>query len=436
MIGRILLRRAYGRGARRGLHAAVRACGKEEGYPAHELLPLAALSPTMESGGVARWLKEEGEAIRAGDIVLEIETDKATVDFEAQDDSFLAKILVQAPASDIPVGSPLAVLVEDEEDVGAFATATVDEFGATETTESAATAPATAPAPAPAPAKAATSKAPPRTPRIKFRHGRRDLIDAARAPAASSATSGKAATTTPSPEGSSSTVDSSGYVDIPLTPMRKVIASRLTESKATVPHYYSRMTCSIDALLQFRQTLKESGVKISVNDLVILASALSLRDMPEINAFWDESSQQVRENASVDISVAVATDGGLITPIVFACDSRGLKSINQNVAELAQKARSGKLQPEEYQGGSFTISNLGMYQISEFTAVINPPQSCILAVGGGIPVAVMQENGELSTETQMTVSLSSDRRVVDEASAAAFLRTFRNYCENPHLLST
>lgn len=227
--------------------------------------------------------------------------------------------------------------------------------------------------------------------------------------------------------------DPRGSVDIPLTAMRKVIAARLTESKATIPHYYSRMECSIDNMLAFRKTLKAAGVNVSVNDLVIVAAALALRDVPEANSFWNGSA--IEQNDSVDISVAVATEGGLITPIVKDADKIGLSAVNKNVGDLATRARKGGLAPEEYTGGSFTISNLGMFGISEFTAVINPPQACILAVGGGMPRPKSTAPGVLEKETVMTVSLSADRRVVDDHVAAQFLQVFRTYCEQPSLMS-
>ena len=221
--------------------------------------------------------------------------------------------------------------------------------------------------------------------------------------------------------------------------MRKVIASRLTESKATVPHYYTSMDCRLDAVLEMRKALKAAGVGASVNDVVIRAAALALRDVPRVNSYWDTKAQAVVGNESVDVSVAVATPTGLITPIVKDADSKGLAGISGTVRELAGRARDGKLKPEEFQGGSFTISNLGMFGISEFTAVINAPQSCIMAVGGGIHRAVPSSGGAdeassddaLEAATMMTVCLSSDRRVVDEVTAARFLDVFRSYVESP-----
>ena len=316
-----------------------------DSWPDHELLPLAALSPTMEQGGVASWVKQEGDAISAGDVVLELETDKATLDFEAQDDNYLAKILVPAGTSDLAVGTPLAVLVEDEADIAAFANATLADFAQDsdiEEAETTAPTPAAASAAADADASGAAAGPPKRVPRIEFRHGDRVKIasalgmaevtgaDAAGATDSSATTEGALASPAPA--------DPRGSVDIPLTAMRKVIAARLTESKATIPHYYSRMECSIDNMLAFRKTLKAAGVNVSVNDLVIVAAALALRDVPEANAFWNGTS--IEQNDTVDISVAVATDGGLITPIVKDADKIGLSVSCCRVAGAQRCVRS------------------------------------------------------------------------------------------------
>ena len=222
------------------------------------------------------------------------------------------------------------------------------------------------------------------------------------------------------------------FVDIPNSGMRKVIAKRLTESKATVPHFYTSMECSIDSLLHLRKELKqELDINVSVNDIVIKSAAMALRDVPEANGKWDGSSQVLSD--SIDISVAVATPTGLITPIVTDADKRGMTDINNTVKDLATRAKAGKLAPEEYQGGSFTISNLGMFGIDNFTAVINPPQACILAIGGGISRVLPPSPGASQPRvgTTMTVQLSSDRRVVDEAVAAQFLQSFSKYISNP-----
>jgi pyruvate dehydrogenase E2 component (dihydrolipoamide acetyltransferase) len=228
--------------------------------------------------------------------------------------------------------------------------------------------------------------------------------------------------------------------------MRKIIASRLTESKATVPHFYAAIECELDAALALRKTLKlHHATNISVNDLVIRCAGLALRDVPEVNAQWDPINRVVQNNASIDIAIAVATPSGLITPIVPQVPQKGLGEINATVKDLASRAREGKLKPEEYQGGSFTISNLGMFGIDEFSAVINPPQACIMAVGGGVRKVVNPEfvdDGRARSEqprprvaTVMTATLSCDRRVVDDAIAAQYLQAFQSYLSQPHLLN-
>jgi pyruvate dehydrogenase E2 component (dihydrolipoamide acetyltransferase) len=257
------------------------------------------------------------------------------------------------------------------------------------------------------------------------------------APAANNTVAAPSAKPAAAVTSSAGAAQSSGYTDIPNNNIRKVIAKRLTESKVTVPHAYTTMECNIDAIVDLRKVLKkEFDLNISVNDLVIRAAALALRDVPEANARWDPQAGAARANPQVDISVAVATPTGLITPIVFGADRRGVRDINNAVKDLATRAKEGKLKPEEFQGGTFTISNLGMFGISEFSAVINPPQACILAVGGGIsriaaPTEAAAASGDLPVETTMTVQLSSDRRVLDDATAARFLQTFRSYIVNP-----
>ena len=295
--------------------------------PPHEIVPMPALSPTMEFGGIAKWTKTTGQEIGAGDILVEIETDKATVDFEAQDDAFLAKILVEAGTSDVPCGTPIAVLVEEESDIPAFAdfVATMDDPAPTPPTPSP---PTTDASPAlsslSSPSSPSSSPSSPavhtgRIPSISFRHGNRAAINTSLGLASSTSA---AASSSPSIEAVLVPDDPRGHTDIPLTAMRKIIAGRLTESKATIPHYYTRMECNIDNMLSFRKVLKTSGVQVSVNDLVIVAAALALRDVPEANSFW--TGTHIEQNDTVDISVAVATEGGLITPIVKQADCIGL----------------------------------------------------------------------------------------------------------------
>jgi pyruvate dehydrogenase E2 component (dihydrolipoamide acetyltransferase) len=256
------------------------------------------------------------------------------------------------------------------------------------------------------------------------------------APVAAAAAAAPAAPVAPVAPSSTAPVNSN-YTDIPLTTMRKVIAKRLTESKQTVPHSYCLATVEIDAVLKMRKQLaKDFNVNVSVNDAVIKAAALALRDVPEANARFDAARGAVQRSPSIDVSVAVATPTGLITPIVTNADGRGLSDINATVKDLATRARAGKLKPQEFQGGSFSISNLGMFGVSAFSAVINPPQSCILAVGAGVPRVVLDEKTQtLRTVTQLSVQLSADRRVVSEAVAAQFLQAFSAYLASPVALA-
>jgi len=450
-------------------------------YPPHTLFPMPALSPTMESGTISKWEKAEGQEFIAGDVLCSIETDKASVDYEAQDDGILAKILKDgANAQDIAVGVPICVVVEEADDVAAFADFVVEEDELHP--------PATAEAePAPAAAATTTSTPPPAVKRevdVAFallpsaRHlsqskgvdatvlagtgkGGRvtkgDVLQAlangtempplATKQAAPAAPAAAASAAAPPPAAPVSvtipSVDSHGtYEDVPNNKMRKIIASRLTESKSQVPHFYTSMEVELDNVLALRKTLATNhDVKVSVNDLIIRSSALALRDVPEVNASYNPKTKEVSLQNTIDISVAVATPTGLITPIVPRTDRMGLSEITSKVKDLAVRARDGKLQPEEYQGGTFCISNLGMFGISEFSAVINPPQAAILAVGGGTRTIVptkyvegAEEQAKPSIKTIMTARLSADRRVVDEATAALFMQAFRHYLSKPELL--
>lgn len=457
----------------RAFHATV---DLSKDYPAHELLPMPALSPTMEMGTISKWVLKEGDSFGAGSVICSVETDKATMDFEAQDDGILAKILLDgASAVDIPIGSPIAVVVEDEADVAAFA-----DF----VWEPPATAAAAASAPEPAPSAAAqVATAPTREvsdeyillPSARFlaeskgldatglpgtgkggRVTKGDVLMAIQKGTPMPALAAKAVaapapaavavppvSTAPLADLPVPAVDSYGtFEDVPNNNMRKVIAKRLTESKRDVPHFYTSMEVELDNVLKLRKLLVANhDVKISVNDIIIRASALALRDVPEANGTYDPKSDSVRLQDSIDISIAVATPTGLITPIVPFTDKLGLSAITDKVRDLAGRARDGKLKPEEYQGGTFCISNLGMFGIDEFSAVINPPQAAILAVGGGsrrvVPTPYV-EGAEVqakpSIKTIMTARLSADRRVVDEATAALFMSAFKHYMNKPELL--
>ncbi len=413
--------------------------------PIEILMP--ALSPTMTEGNLAKWHKSEGDAVVSGDIIVEIETDKATMEVEAVDEGTIGKILIAEGAEGIAVNTPIAILLEEGEDASAIAdVAAVPAKAETP----AAPAPAEAAAPAPTPAAALEPRvdgertfASPLARRMAAQagldiaalagsgpHGRvvkRDVEGAlaggapAKAPAAAPAPVGEAPGMPP-------------FDKQPNSNMRKVIARRLAESKRDAPHFYLTVDCEIDALLTARKALNErspegeGAYKISVNDFVIRAAALALRDVPAANASWTDAA--IRVYRGVDVSVAVAIPDGLITPIVRGADQKGLATISNEMKDLAKRAREGKLSPEEFQGGTFSISNLGMFGIKEFAAVINPPQGAILAVGAGEQRAVVKENA-LTIATVMSCTLSIDHRVVDGSVGATFLGVFKKYVEEP-----
>lgn len=440
-------------------------------YPPHTLLQLPALSPTMTSGSIQEWVTTEGSSFQPGDVLCSIETDKAAVDFEAQDEGILAKILVQ-PGKEMAVGQPIGVVVEEASDVESFKDFAAPETVATSSpTEGsvdpkAPTAAASSPATAflmPSARHLAESKGLDATGLVGSGKGCRitkgDVQAAIRsgtlpkltttsvaATLASVPTVAATSSTAPVDTSTSSSVtvpavDTHGtFEDVPNSKMRKVIASRLTESKRSVPHSYSTVEISIDNVLKLRKEWKKADIKVSVNDIVIKCSAMALRDVPEVNGTV-VSDSYYRLNPSIDVSVAVATPTGLITPIVQQADTLGLVQLSNTVKDLARRARDGKLAPHEYQGGTFSVSNLGMFGITEFSAVINPPQTAILAVGGGnrqlIP-SVYDPSKEVQDppfiQTTMVGCLSSDRRVVDEATAALFMEALKEYMSRPELL--
>ncbi len=441
--------------------------------PIRILMP--ALSPTMTEGNLVKWLKKEGDEIRAGDVIAEIETDKATMEVEAADEGKLGKILIQEGAEGVAVNAVIALMLEEDEDPSALEAA----VKALEAAPAEAAAPApepdatAAPQPAaqpgaPAPAARAAAKPAPRltvvptapvpVPGLKpERPGRRifasplarrmakeagfDLkliagsgphgrIVKADVEAALLAGTARAAPGGGIMAGAGSAFQTSAHTIVPHTTMRKVIASRMVESAHTAPHFYVTMDCDIDELLSLRAELNElpEDYELTLNDFVIRAAALALQETPEANAAWSEEG--VLQFESADISVAVATEGGLITPIVRSAEKKGLAVIAREMKELSARARGNKLTPEEYQGGTFTVSNLGMFGVREFTAIINPPQACILAVGAGEerPVAM---GGELLIATVMTCTLSCDHRVVDGVIGARFMAAFKALVEHP-----
>nr|XP_039249549.1 dihydrolipoyllysine-residue acetyltransferase component of pyruvate dehydrogenase complex, mitochondrial-like [Styela clava] len=429
-------------------------------YPRHERISLPALSPTMTTGTIAKWAVKEGDKVEEGDLLADIETDKATMAMEAENEGFIAKIIVSEGTKDIPLGTLLCIQVENESDVAAFASF-VDQ--GTTAPESAVAPPTPAPEAHKVPPPVPTQPAP-FQPAPKKSEGRVFVSPLARklaidkgvdlsqvqgsgpsgrvrqqdvllylekAPkvAAKQPASAKTATASSSAQPAAPSAD---YIDIPLTNIRKTTAKRLIESKQTIPHYYLTIDCNMAKLTALRKEFNAGGeVKLSVNDFVIKAASLSCLKVPEVNSSWQDTF--IRQYNNVDVSVAVSTDTGLITPIVFNAHTKGLGSISQDVSALARKARDGKLQPQEFIGGTFTISNLGMFGIKDFTAIINPPQSCILAVGRSREECVPDKNSEtgVSAVTLMSVTLSCDHRVVDGAVGAQWLQHFKKYIENP-----
>ncbi|MDA0229886.1 MAG: pyruvate dehydrogenase complex dihydrolipoamide acetyltransferase [Proteobacteria bacterium] len=429
--------------------------------PINVLMP--ALSPTMTEGNVASWMKKEGDKISAGDLLCEIETDKATMEIEAIDDGVLGKIVTPDGTENVPVNAVIGIILEEGEDaavldgieIPAVAAAPVETAAPAQAAPVAPVAPAAqvivaqaAPASqAPPVAHAAQAARPegrifasPLARRMATQSGL-DLAAIAgsgpkgrivkadiEAVLSGAAPSAPAPTTMPA----APLAAIGPYEDIPTSKMRKVIAQRLQEAKQTVPHFYLTIECEIDGLLKVRKELngRSDAYKLSVNDFVIRASALALRKVPECNASWIDGG--LRQYSGVDISVAVAIDDGLVTPILRNADHKGLSALSEEMKELAARARAKPmgLMPEEYQGGTFSISNLGMLGIKEFAAIINPPQSMILAVGAGEQRPVVKD-GALAIATMMSCTLSVDHRVVDGAAGARFLGAFKGFIEDP-----
>jgi len=416
-------------------------------------ITMPALSPTMTEGRLSSWLKAEGDEVIAGDVLAEIETDKATMELEAIDDGVLGKILIPAETDGVAVNTPIAIVLEEGEDASALdGYAVAAAPAAAPSAPAAATAPEAAPAAAPTPAAAPAAPATPAAGRVIASplarrlaanagldiaqitgSGPRGRIVKADVLAAQAGGTAVAAPAAPAPVAATAPVMPAGadYEEIPLTSMRKTIARRLVEAKQLIPHIYLTIDCEIDKLLALRAEInegREKADKVSVNDFVVKASALSMRKVPAVNASWSDTA--ILQYNSVDISIAVAIEGGLITPVVRNADQKGLGSVSAEIKEMAGRARAGKLMPEEYQGGGFSISNLGMFGIREFSAIINPPQSAILAVGAGQQRPVVKD-GALAVATVMTCTMSCDHRVVDGALGAEFLAAFKGYIENP-----
>lgn len=423
--------------------------------PDHTPVKLPALSPTMENGSIVNWAKKEGEKLNEGDLLCEIETDKATMGFETPEEGYLAKILIPAGSKGVPVGKLLCIIVQSQDQVAAFKDYK-DDGEAAPAPAASAPAPAAPPTPAPAPLAPAPAAAPaaaaPSTGRVYASPFARRLAelrnirlggqgsglfgsvksgDLAGMAAGAAPSDGPAAAAAPMP------APGATYVDLPLSGMRTTIAKRLSAAKQTIPHYQLSATVNIEKLIAMRKVVNErlakekSDVKISMNDFIVKAVAGACKRVPAVNAHWMESF--IRQFSNVDVSVAVATPTGLITPILFNADSRGIIELSKDMKALAEKARNGSLQPQEYQGGTVTVSNLGMYGITMFNAIINPPQSLILACGGLQEIVVPDKNESqgFRVGTFATFTASADHRVIDGAVGAQWMKVLKENLEDP-----
>lgn len=410
---------------------------------------MPALSPTMEQGTLAKWLVSEGDTVSSGDMLCEIETDKATMEYEGIDDGVVAKIFVPEGTEDVAVGTVIAMLAEEGEDIASVSASTSTSSAQTETkTKLVAQEKTVHPEPVEGQKTVSDThiKASPLARRIAEQksldlstisgtgpNGRIIKVDVESAQKGASTSSARTEVSRQgAPVVSYSEPSETPYEEVKLSNMRKTIARRLTESKQTVPHFYLTIDCEIDKLLALRKEAnadsESTGVKLSVNDFIIKAVALALKKVPDANASF--AGDKIYKYKRADISVAVAIDGGLITPVVRGACEKGLASISAEVKDLAGRAKDGKLAPQEYTGGTFSISNLGMFGIKEFSAVINPPEGAILAVGAGEQRPVVRD-GELAVATVMSVTLSCDHRVIDGAVGSEFLAAFKGYMQNP-----
>lgn len=439
--------------------------------PTNILMP--ALSPTMEKGNLAKWLKKEGDTIKSGDIIAEIETDKATMEVEAVDEGVLAKIVVPEGTADVAVNEVIGVIAGEGEDAKSVSAPSAGGAAPAKAEAPKAEAPAAAAAPAPAAAAPATAPAPaggsrafasPLARRIakdagldlnaikgSGPHGRiveKDVEAAkkgggakaapAAAPAGASAAKPAAAplASGPSDEQVKKLFEPGSYEEVPHDGMRKTIARRLTEAKQTVPHFYVTVDCELDALLKLRGELNAAApekdgkpaYKLSVNDMVIKALALALRAVPDANVSWTDNTMLKHKHA--DVGVAVSIPGGLITPIIRDACHKSLSQISNEMKDMAARAKARKLKPEEYQGGTTAVSNLGMFGVKDFAAIVNPPHATILAVGAG-EQRVIVKGGQPAVATVMSVTLSTDHRAVDGALGAELLAAFKGYIEKP-----
>ncbi|MBS0603975.1 MAG: pyruvate dehydrogenase complex dihydrolipoamide acetyltransferase [Verrucomicrobia bacterium] len=426
-------------------------------------LTMPKLSPTMEEGTIAKWRKKEGDYVKAGDVLFEVATDKATVEHSALDAGFIRKILIKEGESAI-VNQPLAIFTEKQDESIEGYKPEGELPKAAEPKAAAAEASAKEAAPAAKPAAAGAMMQPafvPEPPLTKYEfsgpegeiegripasplakklaqekgidlttvkgtgpHGRIMSRDLDLGQPSGPVTFGRRETPTIAP---------GTYEEIPLSHIRKIIGQRLQESKTFIPHFYTTQEILADKMVSLRAELSTVGLKVSYNDFILRATALALREHPNVNSGFNSVNQSIIRFKTIDISVAVSVSAGLITPIIRHADFKNLGQLSQEMKVLAAKARDGKLMREEYTGGSFTVSNLGMFGISEFVAIINPPQAAILAIGGLEDRAVVKE-GQVVPGKTMRITLSADHRVLDGADAAKFLKTVQKYLENPSLL--
>ena len=411
-------------------------------------IQMPALSPTMEEGTLAKWLVKEGDSVESGDVMAEIETDKATMEFEAVDEGVIGKIIVSEGSTGIKVNETIAILLEDGEDSSDIATndtenkqEVVDIIKNDEKI------------PVVKSEKTGLSSSKERifaTP-LARRIAKSTNVDLANIKGSGpygrivkadvQSNNVNASEKTPIAQITSSVTSETikamykdrEFAEIPLDGMRKVIANRLTEAKQTIPHFYLRKSVNLDKLLIVRSEMNTGligqGIKISVNDFIIKASSLALQDIPQANVVW--AQDRILQMKSSDVAVAVSVEGGLFTPVIFDSEKKTLSSLSLEIKDLASRAREKKLSPNEYQGGSFAISNLGMMGVENFDAVINPPHGSILAVGAGTKKPIVKADGTISVATIMSLTLSVDHRAIDGALGAEFLAQITNYLENP-----
>ena len=411
-------------------------------------IQMPALSPTMEEGTLAKWLVKEGDTVESGDVMAEIETDKATMEFEAVDEGVIGKIIVPEGSTGIKVNEIIAILLEDGEDSSDIETNDAenkqDVVDIIKNDEK---------IPVVKSEKTGLSSSKERifaTP-LARRIAQSTNVDLANIKGSGpygrivkadvQSNNVKALEKTPITQITSSVTSESiktmykdrEFAEIPLDGMRKVIANRLTEAKQTIPHFYLRKSVNLDKLLIVRSEMNtgliDQGIKISVNDFIIKASSLALQDIPQANVVW--AQDRILQMTSSDVAVAVSVEGGLYTPVIFDSEKKTLSSLSLEIKDLASRARDKKLLPNEYQGGSFAISNLGMMGIENFDAVINPPHGSILAVGAGTKKPIVKEDGAISVATIMSLTLSVDHRAIDGALGAEFLARITHYLENP-----